>query len=295
MSQAQSCPQCDGTTARIFEARDLNRRVTDERFTYLRCRQCELVFLHPLPRDLARYYPPGYHQIPRSVEALATNEAHERFKLEAIGAHGAGKALLEIGPSYGGFSTIAKRAGYRVTSLEMDADCCRFLNEAVGIDARHTTDVLAELEALQRFDVITLWHSLEHLPEPWEVLDALPGHLASGGILAIATPNPLSIQFRLFGAHWVHLDAPRHVALLPPAVLDERLGAQGLRRIHFTSCDQGAQDCNLLSWQISPKYRFPEWIRGGFPQRIARYVLATLQRYEMQDPRGCAYTVVYSK
>lgn len=292
---AARCAQCGGAGAKLLVARDLNRRATDEAFVYFRCRSCGVVFVDPMPRDLGRYYPAGYHWIPQSAEDLAPNEKHERFKIDAIGEAGAGRTLLEIGPSYGGFSRLAKRAGYRVTALEMDEACCRFLNDAIGIDARHTADVAGDLRALGRFDVITLWHSIEHLPDPWQMLDALPAHLADGGILAIATPNPLALQFRVFGPHWIHLDAPRHVVLIPPAVLDARLARHGLRRTHFTTLDQGAQDCNLLSWQESPKLKFPEWLRSPFFRRIGRTFLARLQRREMQDPNGSAYTAVYRK
>ena len=289
------CGQCGGGAARHLVARDQNRRVTDEVFTYYRCGSCGVVFVDPMPRDLGRFYPAGYHRIPASADELAPNEKHERFKLDAIGVTGGGRSLLEIGPSYGGFSRIAQRAGYRVTALEMDEACCRFLNEAIGIDARHTTDVAGDLKALGGFDVITLWHSIEHLPDPWSMLDALPAHLDDGGTLAIATPNPLALQFRVFGAHWVHLDAPRHVVFIPPAVLDARLARHGLRRTHFTTLDQGAQDCNLLSWQESPRLKFPEWMRGPLFRRIGRTLLARLQRREMQDPNGSAYTAVYRK
>lgn len=289
------CAQCGGTARRLFNARDLNRRTTDEWFAYFRCGDCGLVFLDPLPGDLGRYYPAGYHELPRSLAELMKGRPHEQFKLEGIGADGQGRRLLEIGPSYGRFAAMAKEAGYAVQAIEMDADCCRFLDEVVGIPVLHARDVVAAIRKLDCFDVIALWHSLEHLADPWSLLDILPAHLERGGLLAIATPNPLSVQFRVFGRHWIHLDAPRHVTLVPPGVLESRLAKLGMRRIHFSSTDQGAVDCNALGWLVSPKFKYPPWMMRRPYTSIGWRVREQLKKIETKDPYGSAYTLILRK
>ncbi len=290
-----ACRQCGEMATLLFEARDIHRKVTDESFAYYRCGNCRLVFVWPVPANLARYYPPNYHPIPRSLEELLQGKQHEDFKLQAIGQGGRGRRLLEIGPSYGRFAALAKRAGFDVRAIEMDPDCCRFLENVVGIPVHLSADVRGTLAGLERFDVIALWHSLEHLPDPWSVLDALPAHLERGGSVAITTPNPQSSQFRLFGSHWVHLDAPRHLTLIPHTVLESRLAKYGMRRAHFSSRDQGALDCNLLGWFASSMTFLPQWMQRKPFTSVAWRLSRVFAKLDERDPYGSAYTIVFSK
>jgi SAM-dependent methyltransferase len=252
------CANCGVAARLLFRATDMNRRVTAEEFPYFRCDKCGLVFLDPVPASLGRYYPANYHEIPASVEALLRDAPRtEGYKLQAIGAEGSGRRLLEIGPSFGKFAAFALQAGFEVEAIEMDPGCCAFLDKVVGVRAHLAADVAQELQGLGQYDVIALWHSLEHLPDPWPLLDLLPRKLSPGGLLAVATPNPLSLQFRIFGARWFHLDAPRHVNLIPHTLLERRLAGAGLRRVHFTSEDSGARECNLLGWIASVNTSIP--------------------------------------
>jgi hypothetical protein len=289
------CRQCAGEARLLFLARDLNRAVTPEQFPYYRCKGCGVVQLDPVPGDLARYYPQGYHDIPRSEGEVLEGAGHERYKLEAIGAQGGGRRLLEIGPSYGRFAALAKRAGFDVHGIEMDLACCRFLEQVLGMRAWHTSDVRRTLATLPRFDVIALWHSIEHLQDPWALLDLLPEHLENDGQLAIASPNPQSLQFRLFGRDWVHLDAPRHVNLIPHAVLEARLSARGLRRVHFSTADQGAADCNMLGWVTWSRRRLPAWAQDRPFSSVGWRVRERLMRFERRRIYGSAYTAVYRR
>lgn len=272
----------------------MNRRITDEAFPYYRCGACALVFLHPLPADLGRYYPPDYHEFPATLEELLRGSRRtEAYKLEAIGENGRGRRLLEIGPSFGKFAALARQGGYEVEAIEMDPGCCRYLEQVVGIRAHLAQDVRTVLGGLGRFDVIALWHSIEHLPDPWSLLDALPRHLSAGGLVAIATPNPRSLQFRVFGKRWIHLDAPRHVNLIPPALLEQRLVRRGMRREHFSSDDQGARECNLLGWIASAKTSIPRSDRHRLVS-LAWRLTVPLSRLIEGGTRGSAYTMVFS-
>jgi 2-polyprenyl-3-methyl-5-hydroxy-6-metoxy-1,4-benzoquinol methylase len=291
----EKCQQCGGTAALLFLARDLNRAVTQQEFPYYRCRACGVVHLSPAPDDPERFYPPGYYKVPRSEAELLEGEEHERFKLEAIGAQGSGRRLLEIGPSYGRFAALAKRAGFQVHGIELDPGCCSFLEKTLGIRVWQSGDVRRTLATLPRFDVIALWHSIEHLPDPWALLDDLPEHIEAGGQLAIASPNPQSLQFRLFGRDWVHLDAPRHVNLIPHGVLDARLSRRGMRRGHFSTADQGAADCNMLGWVTWSRRRLPGWAQHRPFSSIGWRVRQRLMQFERRGIRGSAYTAVYRK
>jgi SAM-dependent methyltransferase len=79
------------------------------------------------------------------------------------------------------------------------------------------------------FDVVTMWHALEHAPRPLEVLRAAHRLLTPGGKLIVQTPNIDSLPFRWFGAAWFGLDLPRHLTHFAPPTLTLMLQRAGFR------------------------------------------------------------------
>jgi SAM-dependent methyltransferase len=70
---------------------------------------------------------------------------------------------------------------------------------------------ISDVRSRGPFDAVTLWHVLEHLPEPRARLREIRGMLSLNGLLIIAVPNAGGLQARTFGANWLHLDVPRHL------------------------------------------------------------------------------------
>ena len=87
----------------------------------------------------------------------------------------------------------------------------------------------AALRPARRFDAIILFHVLEHLSAPCEVLQHCEQALKPGGTLIVAVPNARSWQARIFGPTWFHLDVPRHLYHFSPASLSRALERVGLR------------------------------------------------------------------
>jgi 2-polyprenyl-3-methyl-5-hydroxy-6-metoxy-1,4-benzoquinol methylase len=81
------------------------------------------------------------------------------------------------------------------------------------------------------FDVITLWHVIEHLEFPHDILQSAKKLLNKEGILIIATPNTNSLGFRYGQQFWYHLDSPRHLVLFNDESLKYILKACGLKTI----------------------------------------------------------------
>ncbi len=137
-----------------------------------------------------------------------------------------------------------------------------------------------------------MWQVVEHLADPWAVLAAAAGNLEPGGILVVATPNPDALSLRLLGARWPHLDAPRHLWLIPVAVLDEFLGARGLRRVMLTEADPGGRRWNRFTWRRALASAGappgPAALLGGL-------VALALRPLERRPGRGSCYTAVYRR
>ena len=238
MTISTTCPYCGAQSSLFFVAQDYNRRIGDKTFSYYKCPDDNLIFLHPVPEDLGTYYRSDYYQIPTSIDDLIERTKWQSDRIKLVQQFVKSGRLLEIGPSYGAFAFYAKQAGFHVDAIEMDDDCCQFLEDVVGVHAIHSNkphETLANLE--QMYDVIVMWQVIEHLAEPWQMIDSCVNHLAQGGILVIGTPNPDAFQFRIFKKRWVHADPPRHLSLIPSALLN-----------------QYSQRLNLETLKLSTKY-----------------------------------------
>jgi SAM-dependent methyltransferase len=289
------CPRCNGGSAALFTTTDLNRRTSPQKFTYYQCSVCGLIFLHPIPADLARYYPDAYYNLPAQPDELLTYKPDEGYKLDLIRPFAPTGRLFEVGPAIGVFAYLAKRAGYQVEVMETDHACCEFIDRVLGIPADHSGDIVATLKGRGQYDVIALWHVIEHLPNPWSVLPVLADHLSPGGALVIAAPNPQSIQFGVFRHGWAHVDAPRHLELIPSHLLINDLVDLGLRLRLKTTADSRGLFLDRFGWQ----YSLHSLTTRPLLQRLLRGlgIIASLaaKPIERLPMRGSAYTLVLTK
>lgn len=289
------CPYCGATARLLFVARDRNRRLGDERFPYHRCTACGLVFLHPIPAELGAYYPPDYYPMPAGLAELRAAARHEQFKLDLVTPFARSGKLLEVGPAFGNFAFLAKEAGFDVEVVEMDARCCAFLREVAGICAMQSADAAAAVDGRGPYDVIALWHVVEHLADFGRTLTALAARVKPGGHLVLAAPNPGALQFDLLGERWAHLDAPRHVVLIPQALLEAHFRALGFSVAHATMTDPGGLGWNYFGWQVS----LANLATGAGAKRALTFLGSALTRlawpFEHNDRKGTAYTLVFRK
>jgi len=299
----KSCPYCHAESPLYFQSKDYNRNISQETFDHYRCPQCQLIFIAPIPANLGAYYPDTYHSIPETFEQLEVASEPDRYKIEIIEQYIGKGRLLEIGPSYGGFTYLAKKAGFEVEAIEMDARCCQFLNEIVGIRAINSNDPVDALQHLEPYDVIALWHVIEHLPNPWIALDAICAKLKPGGILVIASVNPKAFQFRILGRYWLHLDAPRHVMLIPIRLLADKLESLGVRVEMITTTDAGTIACNTGGWGSFFVHTCTQRVANKRVLSILRRIMFLTGRLvsrlvssiEQSKERGSAYTMVFRK
>ena len=292
---SERCPLCGGHAPLAYRARDFNCGISDETFEYASCSACGLVFMGNPPADLGRYYRRDYYPIPAGLEDAQRAAALERHKIELVQQFARGGRLVEIGPGWGGFSYLAKAAGFEVTAIERSAACCEFMRNTLGIDAVHTADESAALGGLARVDVVALWQVVEHLLDPWRLLDLAASKLNPGGLLVIATPNPGSLQFRIFRERWAHLDAPRHVWLIPPRSLAGRVAAAGLQPVLVSTRAPGGIGLNRFGWVFSIANLLPRGLLRHSAQLIGRAAALAGAPFEAGEGKGSCYTAVFRK
>ena len=290
-SSAVRCRFCGGTSRPRLKAQDLNRHLSNAWFTYFECDTCQSLQLAEPPPDLDRYYPEDYYQLPETEEKLAVVAEHERYKLDLVQQHVRSGRLLEIGPAVGGFAYLAKQAGFSVETIEMDARCCKFLREVAGVAATHSADPETVLRSLGKFQVVALWHVVEHLPNPQETLQAAAAVLSPGGLLIVATPNPESIQLAMFRSYWTHLDAPRHLQLIPARAIVESALGWSLLPVLETSTDSGGLGWNAFGWQMSMRNVASRLGLRDVPRLPARVAGRLARPLERRSLNGSTYTL----
>jgi len=292
--QLSSCTLCGGKTRKIFSADDQNHQVSNELFEYLQCLVCRCVFLESPPSDLSRYYLSGYYAIPQ-LEKLRKVADKDRNKIDTVLRFKSSGRLLEVGPAFGVFAWQAKHAGFDVDVIEMDTRCCEYLHGTLGVNATQSDNPPVAMQALPQHDVIAIWHVLEHLPDALAFLRAARDNLSPGGVLVIAMPNPDAWQFKVMGRYWPHLDAPRHLTLIPASWITRKAAELGMEKAYLSSDDSDARSWNRFGWQRLLMNR----VSGKLLQRVmfvVGYVLSLVMApFDRKDFGGSAYTIVLKK
>jgi len=199
------CPACDGPLRAWRRARD-HEPAARATHLLLRCPACgSAVTAGPLPAFAAVHeagaYAPG---VPRGAAAAAPLlRAFDRRRLGLLERlESPPGPLLDIGAGRGRFVALARAAGWDARGIEPSGRSAAAHVEAVALEA---ADV-----APGSLGAGTLWHVLEHLADPGAALERVRGWLRPGGALLVGVPNLDSLQARLGGARWYHLDLPRH-------------------------------------------------------------------------------------
>lgn len=292
--ELEACPLCRGATANFFTAIDENCRVSTVSFTYLQCLACQCIFLDEPPVDLGNYYQGDYYSIP-TLDQLQKVAGKDTNKIELVRRFIKSGRLLEVGPAFGVFAWQAKEAGFVVDVIEMDLRCCEYLQNTLGLNVTQSDNPPVAMATLPAHDAIAIWHVLEHLPDPVKFLEAAANNLKPGGVLVIAMPNPGAWQFKVMGRHWPHLDAPRHLTLIPEAWLTRQATMLGLRKVFLTSDDSDARSWNRFGWQRLLMNRFTSKNMQRVMYVLGYALSLIVAPFDRSGFSGSAYTIVFKK
>lgn len=177
----------------------------------------------------------------------------------------------------------------------MNEGACRFLDETAGVAAYRSDDPAATLSSLGTYDVITLWHVIEHLTLPFALLAAIADHLRPGGIVMIAAPNPQSFQFSIFRSRWKAVDAPRHLTLIPAPLITGMLAQHGLKTLLMDSHDANSRMEDYVYWHEQFTQRFSQPALKRAAHLVGAATRRLLTPLETRGFGGSSYIVVVQK
>lgn len=219
MDELDHCPLCHSDHYRHFKTcRD--HTVSGEEFDIVECADCGFRFTNPRPQpdEIGKYYEsPDYtpHQatsrgvldtVYRWVRRYTLRSKHRLIMSLMDDPPG---RLLDFGCGTGEFLHLCQSKGWAVRGLDPDPQAQTVAEQKYGLTVEDP-DRIRDLPS-DHFDVITLWHVLEHVPTLSDTLQELNRILGPRGTLAVAVPNCASLDAAIYGAQWAAYDVPRHL------------------------------------------------------------------------------------
>lgn len=188
--------------------------VSGESFNLLWDEKVDMLVTEPQPENLDPYYDSEDYISHTDAKTSLTDKLYQAVKRKNLknkiqlldNQEHKISSVLDIGAGTGDFLVSAKLAGFKVFGVEPN-EKARQLATKKGIALSR------ELESFKgkSFDVITLWHVLEHLPNLEEQIKTIVSLLEPNGTLIIAVPNFKSFDAKHYGSFWAGYDVPRHL------------------------------------------------------------------------------------
>jgi len=224
----QRCIAC-GDLQRA-DARGFNSLFSGGQVVYLSCDTCGLMALKQdsFPSPAAPLYPDDYYGNGHTKHRLPVNVLRQvlsAWKTHRINALIPKRPIkvLDIGCGDGTFLAQMRKPNVEIYGVELSGTAFNRASRVENIHLVAAEQLRANTYPEHYFDVITLWHVLEHVPDPCQTLRSCRNWLAPDGYLFIEVPNIASWQAQLFKKNWFHLDAPRHLFLFTPRSLEKIL------------------------------------------------------------------------
>jgi SAM-dependent methyltransferase len=224
----------------------------DPSIALCKCRACGLIFRNPRPTlgEIKEYYSRDA-QYDSWLAAEKGRDAMWRRRLRKIVRHRGDGSLLDVGSGIGQFLQVARKT-FRVEGTEVSESALQIGANRYGLALyRGSLEEISDTVLRERrFDIVTLFHVLEHVPDPATTLASCAQLLVDGGLLVVAVPNDIdcwkpllknllrflgvkrSRSHGMFGLQKLELDKPGseiHLSHFTPSVLQAALRRRGFR------------------------------------------------------------------
>jgi ubiquinone/menaquinone biosynthesis C-methylase UbiE len=200
-----SCNVCDSRRIRRYDHR-IARMLPF--FDFFECKQCGLVFVHPLPDT--SFYAEG------KLPDFPTEEAWVAPFVDCAERHAGGRgSMLEVGIGSGGFLAEAHRRGWDVHGVDLSEATLEHAREKLGLPNIHRGPLSQVAFPDGRFDVVAAFNLLEHVPDPRKTLLEFSRVLRPGGLVVLLCPN-ISAAYDLLVQEVLSGHDPLHINWIPP-------------------------------------------------------------------------------
>lgn len=224
--------------------------VSGEHFELHLDEELDMLVTRPQPEELAKYYDSDDYISHTDSKSSFTDKLYQRIKaknlknkIQIVENQSVNtKKLLDLGAGTGDFLITAQEYGFQVVGVE-PYEKARRLAEAKGLKLLPDLDKLSS----ERFQAITLWHVLEHLPNLQGQISSLVQLLDDDGVLVIAVPNFKSWDARHYKSHWAAYDVPRHLWHFSKTAISKLFAPHGMEVVKIKPMWFDAFYVSLLS------------------------------------------------
>lgn len=230
-----NCPICENPNTKIeFDSFDFS--LTMEKFSILHCQQCNLRFTSPVPAqsEIGKYYKFTEYISHTDVKEGWMNQLYHKVRNRTLAQKtkwvqslftGHKGHLLDIGSGTGAFVNAMKEKDWKVSGLEPDEATRAIAFKNYGIQLQSIDNLYNQPE--NEFEVITMWHVLEHVHDLKPYINQCYKSLKQNGRLIIAVPNYTSFDSNFYKKYWAAYDLPRHLYHFSPLSMHVLMNALG--------------------------------------------------------------------
>ncbi|RYD97909.1 MAG: class I SAM-dependent methyltransferase [Sphingobacteriales bacterium] len=231
------CPLCDSRSiGPVLTATDYT--VSKEEFAIWECAACRLRFTQDVPdaAHIGPFYKSEDYISHSNTSKGLINRLYQRVRrstlrqkvalVQKATGRSSGRAL-DVGCGTGAFLNALRKSGWTVQGLEPDTDARALAIRQYGLDVQEASSLYNLPEG--SFELITLWHVLEHVHDLQGYLAQLRKLLAPGGRLVVAVPNYTSGDAAIYGRYWAAYDVPRHLYHFAPESMKLLVQRHGMR------------------------------------------------------------------
>jgi 2-polyprenyl-3-methyl-5-hydroxy-6-metoxy-1,4-benzoquinol methylase len=265
-----NCPVCNHPNPQIaLESKDFS--LTQESFTILHCTQCSLRFTSPVPSqdEIGKYYKfieyishtdVKHGWMNRLYHSVRTKTLAQKTKWVQSLFTGHKGHLLDIGAGTGAFVYAMQQKDWKVIGLEPDATTREKAYENYKIRLQ-STDTIFNLPE-NEFEVISMWHVLEHVHALKPYLTQCFKSLKQNGRLIIAVPNYTSFDAKYYKNYWAAYDLPRHLYHFSPQSMTVLLNEIGFEIVSLKPMWYDSFYVSLLSEKYKQSGKLGMFIAG---------------------------------
>jgi len=245
-----SCPICSSQSFKpILVTRDYT--VSQKDFGLQQCENCKFLLTNPRPNQasIAQFYQSdkyishtGGNRSYIDLVYLQARKLTLRSKLNLIHKYKKTGRLLDYGCGTGEFLHFMQSHHWAIDGVEPSENARQ---KAHQLTSQKIYNELGDIS--KKFDVITLWHVLEHVHTLNEKVIELKSHINPDGIIFIAVPNYESADAKKYGSYWAGYDVPRHLWHFSQKSMNSLLSKNGLQVIHIEPMKLDSYYVSLLS------------------------------------------------
>ncbi len=232
-----TCPICSSQNLELYISSE-DYFLTHEVFNIEFCKDCGLKFTNPRPSEelIKKYYQSEEYISHSNTRRGLINRIYSlvrlytiRSKIRILKRYFKNGSVLDIGCGTGEFLNEVKKSGYSVKGIEPDQNARSSAIKNFNLEVLNENEIYDRKDS--QFDVITMWHVLEHVFRIEERMKQIKSLMTPNGILIIAVPNPGSWDARHYGKFWAAYDLPRHLYHFEQLYLIEMITRFGFRHI----------------------------------------------------------------